>query len=184
MKTIPVKKLFPDAQIPRRASDGAVGFDVYAYAPLNVDSKEYEGELPYTLMPGEKVLIGTGVRFALPWPIECQVRPRSGLANKYGIELGNAPGTVDPDYRGDIGILLRNRSDKPFIIEKGMRIAQLIFAAVEIPTFEEAESLPDTRRGIGGFGSTGIDIIKLGTTEYTREVARQDVFYMKMAITA
>lgn len=184
MKTIPVVALFPDSKVPERASDGAVGFDVYAYGPLNIDTKEYEGELPYTLMPGEKVLIGIGVRFALPWPIECQVRPRSGLANKHGIELGNAPGTIDPDFRGNAGVLLRNRSDKPFIINKGDRIAQLIFAAVEIPTFEMVGVLPDTRRGLGGFGSTGIDIIKLGTTAYALEIAQQDVFYMRIAVAA
>ena len=184
MKTIPVVALFPDSKVPERASDGAVGFDVYAYGPLNIDTKEYEGELPYTLMPGEKVLIGIGVRFALPWPIECQVRPRSGLANKFGIELGNAPGTIDPDFRGNAGVLLRNRSDKSFVIKKGDRIAQLIFAAVEIPTFEIVSSLPDTRRGVGGFGSTGMDIIKLGTTAFALEVIRQDIFYMKIAIAA
>ena len=184
MKTIPVIKLFSDAHIPERASDGAVGFDAYAYAPLNIDTKEYDGELPFTLMPGEKVLIGIGVRFALPWPIECQVRPRSGMANKHGIELGNAPGTIDPDFRGNVGVLLRNRSDEPFMIEKGQRIAQLIFAAVEIPTFEKVESLPDTRRGVGGFGSTGMDVIKLGTTQYALEIAQRDVFYMKIAVAA
>ncbi|MEK7653424.1 MAG: dUTP diphosphatase [Patescibacteria group bacterium] len=187
MKTVQVKRLFEDAQIPRRASTGAVGYDVYAYGRLDIDTKEYlSGEtLPFTLMPGEKVLIGIGVQFATPWPIEIQVRPRSGLANKHGIELGNAPGTIDPDFRGNAGVLLRNRSDKPFVINKGDRIAQLIFAQVEIPILEETEGeLPKTLRGAGGFGSTGLREIIEGDAEYLRLIDEQDRFYMKMAIAA
>ncbi|MFA5358206.1 MAG: dUTP diphosphatase [Patescibacteria group bacterium] len=184
MKTIQVKKLFPDAIIPARATNGAVGFDVYAYGVLDIETKEYGGELPYVLDPGQKILIGVGVAFASPWPVECQVRPRSGLANKYGIELGNSPGTVDPDFRGNVGVLLRNRSDAPFVVTKGMRIAQLIFSEVQIPVFEEVSDLPPTRRGAGGFGSTGLSDISEGTEAYRLAVIERDVFYMKMAIAA
>ncbi len=186
MKTIQVIRLFEDAQTPVRASNGAVGFDAFAYGVLDVETKEYkEGEsLPFTLNPGEKVLIGIGVAFACPWPIECQVRPRSGLANKYGIELGNSPGTIDPDFRGNAGVLLRNRSEDPFVITKGMRIAQLVFAEVEIPVFEEVAVLPKTRRGAGGFGSTGLLQVIEGTEEYQRHLNEQDTFYMRMAIAA
>lgn len=184
MKTIQVKRLFPDAQIPVRASNGAVGFDVFAYGVLDMETKEYAGELPFVLLPGKRILIGIGVSFALPWPVECQVRPRSGLANRYGIELGNSPGTIDPDFRGNIGVLLTNRSDEPFTITKGMRIAQLIFADVKTPVFEEVAELSATRRGAGGFGSTGLGAVREGTTEYFRLVAEQDRFYMKMAIAA
>ncbi len=184
MKTIQFVKLFPDAQIPVRATNQAVGYDAFAYGPLDVETKEYSGALPHTLNPGEKVLIGIGISFALSWPIECQVRPRSGLANKHGIELGNAPGTIDPDFRGNIGVLLRNRGDKPFVIDKGMRIAQLIFAEVQLPVFEEVSVLPQTRRGTGGFGSTGLGAVAEGTEEYLRQLAEQDIFYMRMAVAA
>ncbi len=184
MKTIQVIKLFPDAQIPARATARAVGYDVFAYGILDVNTKEYVAGLPLTLNPGDKILIGTGISFAAPWPIECQVRPRSGLANKHRIELGNSPGTIDPDFRGNIGVLLCNRGDDPFTITKGMRIAQLIFARVEIPVFEEVTVLPPTMRGSGGFGSTGLRKIREGTEEYLREVAEQDILYMNVAVAA
>ena len=187
MKTVQVKRLFSDAKIPRRASNGAVGFDVYAWGLLDIDTKEYLPgvTLPFTLMPGEKVLVGVGVQFASTWPIEIQVRPRSGLANKHGIELGNAPGTIDPDFRGNAGVLLRNRSDKPFVINKEDRIAQFVFNQVEIPILEEVEGeLPKTLRGAGGFGSTGLREIIEGDAEYLRLIEEQDHFFMKMAIAA
>jgi len=136
------------------------------------------------LKPDEHVLIGIGVIMALPWPIECQVRPRSGLANRLSVELRNSPGTVDPDFRGEVGVLLCNKGKKPFTIEKGMRIAQLIFARVKLPIFEETNELPKTLRGSGGFGSTGLGAISEGTAQYLARIAELDVFYMNMAIAA
>lgn len=183
MQSVKMRLLYPDSKMPRQASDGAVGFDAYAHAVLN-ENKECVDQLPYTLLPGQKVLIGIGVAFALPWGFECQVRPRSGLANRFDIELSNSPGTIDPDFRGEAGVLLRNRGDKPFVIEKDMRIAQLIFSTVEIPVFEVVTELPGTRRGGGGFGSTGLLDIKLGTEAFAREVYLRDIFYMDMAIAA
>ena len=148
-------KLFPDARPPIRLSDGAVGYDVHAYHLLDAETKASKGELPASIPPGGKLLVGTGIKFAVPQTYDCQVRPRSGLANKYDVELSNSPGTVDPDYRGEIGILLRNRGSKPFIVKRGDRVAQLIFTKVEMPVFREVEELPETTRGAGGFGSTG-----------------------------
>jgi len=181
-------KLFPDSQAPERATGGAIGYDVFAYGPLKFDPKEkinkYEGGLPFCLEPGQKVLIGIGVAFAVPWPVDCQVRPRSGLANKHDIELSNSPGTIDPDFRGNAGVLLRNRGNKPFMIEKGMRIAQLIFVPAKLPVFEEKTELPPTKRGNGGFGSTGLMEIKEGTAEFWREIRRLDCFFMRIAIAA
>ncbi len=128
MNNVKVRKIRENARIPQRASNGAIGFDVYASIVLNKITKEIIGELPIQIEPGESVLIGIGVQFAISWPYEAQVRPRSGLACKHDIELSNSPGTIDPDFRGEAGVLLRNRGKKPFIVEEGMRIAQLIFS--------------------------------------------------------
>ncbi len=151
-----VQQITPDAIVPARASNGAVGYDVYAYRILDKNTREPIDELPFVLEPGESVLTGIGVRFAIPWPIQCEVRPRSGLASKHNIELSNSPGTIDPDFRGEAGILLRNRGKIPFTLEKEMRIAQLIFSEAQIPVLETVEELPETLRGSGGFGSTGL----------------------------
>lgn len=184
MNKVWFKKVYPDAILPKRASTRAVGFDVFAYNLMDPTSKECVGEPPFTLQPGERALFGIGVQFATPWPIECQVRPRSGLSSKHGIDLGNSPGTVDPDFRGNIGVLLYNRGKEPYTIKKGDRIAQLVFSEVRIPTFEEVAELPPTRRGIGGFGSTGMGAILEGTEDYDLEVRKIDRFYMNMAIGA
>lgn len=184
MKPIRFKPIGPDAKPPQRASNRAVGYDVYAYHVQDTQTKEHAGELPYVLKPGKHVLIGIGVIMAIPWPVECQVRPRSGLANKHSIELRNAPGTVDPDFRGEVGVLLCNKGTKDFVIEKDMRIAQLIFSQVELPVFEEAQVLPATTRGTGGFGSTGLTHIAEGTDEFDAMVAELDRFYMTMAVSA
>lgn len=178
MNNVKVRKVRENARIPERASNGAVGYDVYASIVLNKITKEVIGKLPITVNPGESILIGIGVQFAIPWPCEAQVRPRSGLACKYDIELSNSPGTIDPDFRGEAGVLLRNRGNNPFVIEEGMRIAQLVFSNVELPILEESEELPKTLRGIGGFGSTGLFEIKEGTTEYRKQIAKNDEFYM------
>ncbi len=167
---IKISKVRQDALIPIRASDGAVGYDVHASRVLDKFSKEIIQDLPIEIPPGGSVLIGIGVRLAVPWPIQCEVRPRSGLASKHDIELSNSPGTIDPDFRGEAGVLLRNRGSRPFIVEKNMRIAQLVFSRVEVPILEETSELPLTRRGSLGFGGTGLFGIGLGTTDYDKAV--------------
>lgn len=181
---IKVKKIREDAQIPIRASDGAGGYDVFASRVLDKSTKEVVQDLPVEIPPGGSILIGTGVKMAIPWPHEAQVRPRSGLATKYDIELSNSPGTIDSDFRGEAGVLLRNRGSKPFVVEKHMRIAQLIFSKVEAPILEEAEELPPTRRGPGGFGATGLFGFGLGIEEYERVIEEADRYYMDMALSA
>jgi len=109
-----------------------------------------------TLQPLERSIIKTGLFIELPVGFEAQVRPRSGLAAKKGITVLNAPGTVDADYRGEIGVILVNLSNQPFIIENGERIAQLVIAKHERAEWEEVEELSETTRGEGGFGSTGV----------------------------
>lgn len=186
---IRVKKIYPDATVPQRVSDGAVGYDVYAHNVQSRDDKRMiinDMSNPVEIASGEAVLFGIGVRMEIPWPYEAQVRPRSGLANKFDIELSNSPGTVDPDFRGEVGILLRNRGDKVFTVEKGMRIAQLIFSAVEVPQLidvGESELLP-TRRGQGGFGSTALYGTGMGTTGFDLEQARLDRYFMRLVIAA
>ncbi len=106
--------------------------------------------------PGDVKIIGTGVSMALPAGMEAQVRPRSGLAAKHGITVLNSPGTVDADYRGEFKVILINHSKESFIVTRGMRIAQVVFAKYEQVSFEEVESLDETERGVGGFGSTGL----------------------------
>lgn len=181
---IKVKKIRGDALIPVRASDGAVGYDVYASRVLDKSTKEVIRELPVEISPGNSVLIGIGVQMAVPWPIQCEVRPRSGLASKYDIELSNSPGTIDPDFRGEAGVLLRNRGEKPFTIEKNMRIAQLVFSKAEIPILEETLDLPLTRRGSLGFGGTGLFGGGLGTTDYEESIRQMDEYYMSVVLMA
>ena len=112
---------------------------------------------PITLQPMERTLVPTGLFLELPVGIEAQVRPRSGLALKKGITVLNAPGTIDADYRGEIGVILINLSNEVFAIASGDRIAQLVIAKHERAVWEEVESLSETARGAGGFGSTGIE---------------------------
>ncbi len=113
-------------------------------------------ETPIILKPLERTLVKTGLFIALPEGTEAQVRPRSGLAYKKGITVLNAPGTIDADYRGEIGVLLVNLSNEPFVIEDGERVAQLIIAKHEVAEWSEVEVLSETARGEGGFGSTGV----------------------------
>ena len=110
-----------------------------------------------TLKPRERKIIPTGLAFALPVGYEAQIRPRSGLAIKDGITVLNSPGTIDADYRGEIGVILINLSEEKFKIERGMRIAQLVVSPVVGIKWQEMEILPETSRGASGFGSTGID---------------------------
>ena len=111
---------------------------------------------PITLKPLERAIIKTGLFIALPTGFEAQVRPRSGLAAKKGITVLNSPGTVDADYRGEIGVILVNLSNEDFIVQDGERVAQLVIAKHERVTWEEVDVLNETERGAGGFGSTGV----------------------------
>ncbi len=131
--------------LPRYETAGAAGADLRAHLP----------DGPLTLAPGERALISTGLRMAIPVGFEVQVRPRSGLAVKHGISLVNSPGTIDSDYRGGVGVILINHGADPFEIAHGTRIAQMVVAPVVQASFEQFETLDDTARGAGGFGSTG-----------------------------
>ena len=131
--------------LPRYATPLIAGVDLCA----NLDA-------PVTLAPLERRLVPTGLYIALPAGYEAQVRPRSGLALKHGITLLNSPGTIDADYRGELGVILANLSDQPFTVADGDRIAQLVIARHETVTWEPVEALGDTERGEGGFGHSGV----------------------------
>ena len=118
---------------------------------------------PVVLEPGGRAAIPSGIAIALPPGYEAQVRPRSGLAMKHGITVLNSPGTIDADYRGEIGVILVNLGDAPFGIERGMRIAQMVVAPVNTVAWREVDSLPGSGRGDGGFGSTGTEAATTGT---------------------
>jgi len=132
-------------ELPTYGSEEAAGADIRAHIAQEI-----------TILPGERKLIPTGLRFEIPKGYEIQVRPRSGLALKHGITVLNAPGTIDSDYRGEIGIILINHSDAPFIVTPKMRIAQLVLAPVYRACFLQQEMLNETQRGEGGFGHTGM----------------------------
>ena len=130
--------------LPHYATPGAAGMDIYAHTSQ-----------PITLQPLQRCTVPTGLYMELPVGYEAQIRPRSGLAAKYGIGVVNSPGTVDADYRGEIKVILVNLSDTPFILNPGERIAQMVVAAHERVEWEEVAQLNETERGAGGFGSTG-----------------------------
>ena len=132
-------------QLPAYATPQSAGMDLRA----NLDA-------PVTLLPMERRLIPTGLHIALPEGYEAQVRPRSGLALKHGITVLNAPGTIDADYRGEIGVVLINLSEQDFVINDGERIAQLVIARYEQGVLAEVEALDETERGEGGYGHTGV----------------------------
>jgi len=142
--TIPLLRLPHGANLPlpAYATDGAAGMDVVAAEDL-------------TLAPGARHAVATGFAMAIPAGYEVQVRPRSGLALKHGITCLNTPGTIDSDYRGEIKVILANLGSEPFEIKRGDRIAQLVPAPVQRATLTEVDSLDETARGAGGFGSTG-----------------------------
>lgn len=139
----------PDVPLPAYETDGSAGMDVRANLPL---SQRTAGVL---LGPGARALVPTGLRLAIPRGFEIQVRPRSGLALKHGITLLNAPGTIDSDYRGELGVIVLNTGGEEFTVTHGMRLAQLVLAPVVQATWEEVGTLDPTTRGAGGFGSTG-----------------------------
>ena len=132
--------------LPAYQSAHAAGLDLLAAVPENA---------PLVLAPGKHAMVPTGLSIALPQGFEAQVRPRSGLAAKHGVTVLNAPGTIDADYRGEIQVILINHSAEPFAIRRGERIAQLVVAPVVQAQLNPVDSLPDTGRGSGGFGSTG-----------------------------
>ena len=133
----------PDLPLPARQTPGSAGYDVASAEP------------DFVLGAGERRLVSTGLAMELPDDVECQVRPRSGLALRHGITLPNAPATIDPDYRGELKVILWNAGDAPVPIPRGTRIAQLVFARFVAPDVVEAPDLGTTSRGEAGFGSTG-----------------------------
>lgn len=148
---VPVQvRLLPhaaDLPLPKYETADAAGCDLLAALPADA---------PVSLAPGERTLIPCGIAIALPPGYEAQVRPRSGLALRHGISLVNAPGTIDADYRGEIGCILINLGAAAFTVERGLRIAQMVIAPVTRAVWQEADDLDETARGVGGFGSTGI----------------------------
>jgi len=140
---IHVKRLHPDAIIPKAAKSGDVAFDLCS-------------TIDYELKPGERCVVPTGISIEIPRGYEGQVRPRSGLAIKDGISVLNTPGTIDSGYRGEVKTIMINHGSESFSITKGMRISQLAIRPVPEVEFIEVDNLSDTERGEGGFGSTGI----------------------------
>jgi len=137
-----------DLPLPQYMSELAAGMDLYAHVT---------GEL--VIAPMQRVIVPCGFKMAMPAGFEAQIRPRSGLALKYGISMPNAPGTIDADYRGEVGVLLINLGDADFVVRRGERIAQMVINRVERIRFKsvDADALTETQRGAGGFGSTGND---------------------------
>jgi len=135
-----------DLPLPRYETEGAAGLDLVAAVAADI---------PLMLAPGARALVPCGIVIELPAGHEGQVRPRSGLALKHGVTVLNAPGTIDEDYRGEVSVLLVNLGSEPFEIRRGLRIAQLVVASVTRVLPQEAFELTPTRRGAGGYGSTG-----------------------------
>jgi dUTP pyrophosphatase len=147
-----------DLPLPAYQSEGAAGMDLLAAI-----------DTPVSLKRGARALISTGLMLELPQGYEAQVRPRSGLALRHGITVLNTPGTIDSDYRGEVGVLLVNLGDKPFAIARGDRIAQLVVQRVERAELREAAATSATRRGAGGFGSTGKTSAPAASTRKSRK---------------
>lgn len=138
-----------DIPLPSYETEGSAGMDIQAAVEQTV-----------TIAAGARALVPSGFKIALPIGFEAQIRPRSGLALKKGVTLPNSPGTIDSDYRGEVGIILMNLGDDPFVIERGDRIAQMVISPVTKALWVEAGSLNETDRGEGGFGSTGVSATK------------------------
>ena len=180
--------VLPGGKMPERKTEGAIGYDVFLRAIVSakdmdpktpylrkmlfdfidypddpeikqfVREPEKDGGFAYRLEPSNQVLVGIGFVIAMEFPWFHWVTGRSGLSSVHGINLGNAPGTVDPDYRGEAGVIVRNESTEPFLLRRNMRIAQIVFQRAEIPDLVEVfqySDLPISKRGAGGFGSTG-----------------------------
>lgn len=148
MTTLRIHRL-PHAEglaLPAYETTGSAGMDLRAAVPEDA---------PLTLEPGARALVPTGLKIALEQGYEAQVRPRSGLALKHGLTCLNSPGTIDSDYRGEVGVILINHGQEPFVIRRGERIAQMVIARHEQVEVVEVDTLDETVRGAGGFGSTG-----------------------------
>ena len=145
MTEILIKRLSKDVVLPKYETEGSSGLDLAA----NIDKQ-------IKILPGKSEIISTGLAVAIPKNFEIQIRPRSGLAAKSQISVLNTPGTIDADYRGELKVILINLSDKVFIVEKGLRIAQMVLCPVVKATLKEVTELENTQRGSGGLGSTGI----------------------------
>jgi len=143
MLKIKIQKINEDAIIPEYAHDDDAGMDVYS-------TKNY------LLLPNHRILVGTGLKVEIPKGYEMQIRPKSGLALREGITVLNTPGTVDSSYRGEVGVVLINHSSKPYKIEKNQKVAQIVFNKIERAKLLLKEALSETKRGEGGFGSTGL----------------------------
>ena len=142
LTTLPHAK---DLELPAYATEGAVGMDLAAAV-----------EEDLVIYPGQTVMVPTGMKIAVPEGYEAQIRPRSGLALNHGITLPNSPGTVDPDYRGEIKVILLNLGSEPFTVRRGMRIAQMVIVPAVRASIRIVDDLPPTERGEGGFGHSGI----------------------------
>ncbi|MDC0385194.1 dUTP diphosphatase [Pelagibacteraceae bacterium] len=145
MTEILIKRLSKDVSLPKYETEGSSGLDLAA----NIDEQ-------IEILPGKSAIIPTGLAVAIPKDFEIQIRPRSGLAAKSQISVLNTPGTIDADYRGELKVILINLGNKVFAVEKGLRIAQMVLSPVIKATFKEVTELESTKRGSGGFGSTGI----------------------------
>ena len=147
----------PPVGVPVTRLPHAAGLDLPAYATPAAAGLDLLAAVAdaTTIAPGARALVPTGIAIALPAGYEAQVRPRSGLALKHGITVLNSPGTIDADYRGEIGVILVNLGREPFVVTRGLRVAQLVVAPVTRIVWRETAVLPDSQRGAGGFGSTG-----------------------------
>ena len=145
MTEILIKRLSKEVPLPKYETDGSSGLDIAAYIDKNI-----------VIKPGKSEIITTGLALAIPKNFEIQIRPRSGLASKNQISVLNTPGTIDADYRGELKVILINLGQKNFIVEKGLRNDQLVLCPIVKAKLKEVETLDDTKRGSGGFGSTGI----------------------------
>ena len=145
MVKVLVKKLDPKVELPSYKTKGSSGMDLTAFI-----------KDPIKISPNASALIPTGISVAIPDNLEIQIRPRSGLAAKLNIGVLNTPGTIDSDYRGEIKIILFNHGTREFVVKKNDRIAQMVLLPILKVDFEEVDNLPDTVRGTGGFGSTGV----------------------------
>ena len=147
---------FPPIEIRIKRLPHGGGLPLPAYATAQAAGMDVVSAEELGLPPGGRHAVATGFAMAIPEGYEIQARPRSGLALKHGISLPNTPGTIDADYRGEVKIILINLGDEPFAIARGDRVAQLVVAPVQLASFAEVDSLDDTARGKGGFGSTGV----------------------------
>ncbi len=145
--TVSIKTLIhaEGLDLPAYATEHAAGMDLCAAISDDI-----------VIAPGQRQLIPTGIALALPQGYEAQIRPRSGLALKHGVTVLNSPGTIDADYRGEVQIILANLGDQPFTVGRGMRIAQMVIASYQRIEWVQVNELPETARGTGGFGSTGV----------------------------